>query len=46
MKQPKFKKIKSSIKKATAEKEASEQPKKFMAKMTEPNIKKVKGIAF
>lgn len=42
----KFKKIKKSIKKATAEKEASENPKAFLEKMKEPNIKKVKGIAF
>lgn len=30
---------------ATAEKEASENPKKFLKKMKEPNIKKLKGIA-
>lgn len=38
---PKF----GSKKIATAEKEASENPKKFLKKMKEPNIKKLKGIA-
>lgn len=35
-----------SSKAATAEKEASENPKKFTEKMKNANIKKIKGIAF
>lgn len=31
---------------ATAEKEASENPKEFLKKMKEPSIKKIKGVAF
>jgi hypothetical protein len=49
MKSDKFSKIKkmlSGSKKATAEKEASENPKKFLKKMKNANIKNLKGIAF
>lgn len=31
---------------ATSEIEASKDPQKFLKKMKEPNIKKLKGIAF
>lgn len=45
----KFSKIKQMLngsKKATAQKEASENPKKFIKKMKNANIKHLKGIAF
>jgi hypothetical protein len=46
-KKKRFSKVKKSLaKKATAQKEASENPEKFLEKMTEPSIKNVKGIAF
>jgi hypothetical protein len=45
-----FKKIKGMLKKggpkATAEKDASNNPEAFMKKMKNPNIKNLKGIAF
>lgn len=49
MKNNKFSKIKkmlSGSKKATAQKEASENPKKFLKKMKNANIKHLRGIAF
>lgn len=46
-KKKRFSKLKKSLaKKATSEKEASENPEKFLEKMKEPSIKGLKGIAF
>ena len=46
-KKNKFKKLKDSLaKKATAELEASKDPEKFLKKMTNADIRKVKGVAF
>lgn len=46
-KKKRFKKLKNSItKKATAELEASKDPMGYLDKMTDADIRKVKGVAF